>query len=187
MQGLKHYTIPFKNNDPQSEYWLGYICADGNIQFSKKHGVYKVSLFSKDKEIIDKFMLFMGDRCKYHLRKQNGIHEAYISSKQLCEYLIKLNITPNKGLNLNPNLRLSSHFMRGLFDGDGSIRKNRREGKITSGSEIFVQRISDLLNTLHVYHKIRSKGNAFDICMERSNDFERFLRWIYSDATISIK
>ena len=87
MQGLKNYIIPFNVKEKESQYWLGYICADGNIQYSKKHRVYKVALFSKDKEIIDKFMLFMGSRCHYHLRKQNGIHEAYINSKQLCEYL----------------------------------------------------------------------------------------------------
>lgn len=29
--GLKHFDIPF-NNSEESNYWLGYICADGTIQ-----------------------------------------------------------------------------------------------------------------------------------------------------------
>jgi DNA-binding transcriptional regulator WhiA len=187
MQGLKHYIIPFNVKEKESQYWLGYICADGNIQYSKKHRVYKVSLFSKDKEIIDKFMLFMGDRCHYYLRKQNGIHEAYINSKQLCEYLIELNIGPNKGLILNPNVELTSDFLRGHFDGDGSIRKGRKECKITCGSKVFVSRISKKLNELEIYYTIRTKGNAQDICIERAKSCEKLLHFLYQNSTLYLE
>lgn len=187
MQGLKNYIIPFNVNEKESQYWLGYICADGNIQYSKKHRVYKVSLFSKDKEIIDKFMLFMGNRCRYHLRKQNNIHEAYINSKQLCEYLIELNIGPNKGLILNPNIELTSDFLRGHFDGDGSIRKGKRECKITCGSEVFVKRISKKLNELGIYYTIRVKGNAQDICIERAESCKTLLHFLYQNSNLHLK
>lgn len=182
--GLRNYEIPFKD-DEESTYWLGYLCADGSIQHNTTYRVYKVSLFSKDKEIIDKFMEFMGERCNYHLRKQNGIHEAYINSRQLTSYLIDTyNITPNKGLTLNPNITINRHFLRGLFDGDGSIRKNRKECKITSGSKVFVDRISKHLKELNVYHTIRSKGNAYDICIERAKDNKAFLTYLYEGSNI---
>jgi intein/homing endonuclease len=184
MQGLKNFEIPFDLNDPISQYWLGYICADGNIQYNKIYRVYGVALFSKDQEIIIKFGEFMGDRCKYHFRKQNNIYEAKVNSKQLCEYMISLNITPNKGLTLNPNLEITRDFLRGYFDGDGSIRKDRAEGKITCGSKIFIDRICKLLTQLKIYYKIREKGNAYDICMERKLDFLKFLDFIYKDSSI---
>lgn len=187
MQGLKNYIIPFNVKEKESQYWLGYICADGNIQYSKKHRVYKVALFSKDKEIIDKFMLFMGNRCHYHLRKQNGIHEAYINSKQLCEYLIELNINPNKRLILNPNIELTSDFLRGHFDGDGSIRRDKKECKITCGSKVFVQRISKKLEELNIYYTIRTKGNAQDICIERAASCEKLLHFLYQNSTLYLE
>jgi len=187
MQGLKDFKIPFDVKDPISQYWIGYICADGNIQFNKKYRVYKVSLFSKDKEIIDRFIEFIGPRCKYHLRKQNGIHEAYVSSKQLCEYFIELNIGPNKGLTLNPNIELTSDFLRGHFDGDGSIRKDRKECKITCGSSIFVQRITKKLDELGIYYKIRTKGNAQDICIERAIPCEKLLHFLYKGSTLNLQ
>jgi len=187
MQGLKNYIIPFNVKEKESQYWLGYICADGNIQYSQKHRVYKTSLFSKDKEIIEKFIQFMGPRCHYHLRKQNGIHEAYVNSKQLCDYLIELNIGPNKGLILNPNIELTSDFLRGHFDGDGSIGKNRKECKITCGSKIFVQKISKKLDELEVYYKIRIKGNAQDICIERADSCEKLLHFLYHNSTLHLE
>lgn len=182
--GLKTYAIPF-NDSEESMYWLGYICADGNVQYSKKHRVYRVSLFSMDKDIIDKFILFMGNRCKYHLRKKNNLHQGYVNSRQLCEFLIdKYNIIPNKGLVLNPNIEFNRHFLRGYFDGDGSIRKGKKESKITCGSIIFINKISKYLNDLNIFHKIRKKGNAYDICIERVTENEKFLKHLYKNSNI---
>ena len=47
-QQIKKDLSKFKDLDnPELQYWIGYICADGSIQYSLKHRVYKVSLFSK--------------------------------------------------------------------------------------------------------------------------------------------
>ena len=51
--GFKQYDIPFTDSE-ESYYWLGYICADGTIQYNTKYRVYATRLFSMDKEIIDK-------------------------------------------------------------------------------------------------------------------------------------
>lgn len=187
MQGLKNYKIPFNLNEKESQYWLGYLCADGNVNYNKISRNYTVSLFSKDKEIIDKFMNFIGNRCKYHLRKQNGIHQAYIGSKQLCDFLIELNIVPNKSLVLNPNLPLTSDFLRGYFDGDGSIRKDRKECKFTCGSKVFIRRICQVLDNLEIFYKIRIKGNAEDICIERALSCEKLLHFLYKDSSIHLE
>lgn len=185
--GVKNYKIPFTDSE-ESLYWLGYICADGNIQHSTKHRVYKLSLFSIDKEIIDKFILFMGNRCNYHLRKQNGVHEGYVNSRQLTSFLIEnYNITPNKGLTLNPNIKIDRHFLRGYFDGDGSIRKNRKECKITCGSILFVKKITEYLDKLKIYYKVRQKNNAYDICIERAKESEKFLNHIYLNSNIYLE
>lgn len=130
-------------------------------------------------------MQFIGDRCKYHFRGAESLHTANINSRQLCEYLMSThNITPRKGLTLNPNVELNNHFIRGYFDGDGSIRKGKWEAKITSGSEIFVGRLYEHFTHLDIYCKIRPKGNAFDICFERKDSVKKLLEYLYGDATI---
>jgi hypothetical protein len=103
---------------------------------------------------------------------------------QLCIYLETLNIIPNKGLILNPYVVLDKDFIRGYFDGDGSIRKRLNECKITSGSKIFINRLSNHLMFLNIYHKIRIKGNAYDLCIERKSEAKKFLDYLYKDSKI---
>ena len=47
-------------NNKELQYWIGYICADGNIEYNLEKRVYKVSLFSIDKEVMEKFQNFFG-------------------------------------------------------------------------------------------------------------------------------
>lgn len=172
--------------NPEVQYWLGYICADGNIQYSLKHRVYKVSLFSKDEEVLLEFKKCFGDIVRLHYRP-TGIIEGYINSKKLCEYFINtLNITPNKSLTLDPKIEFTKNFILGYFDGDGSVMtssetRTRYESKITGGSEIFINKVAQILKAEGIYYIIRSKGNAFDISIERKEESKKFYKWLYTD------
>ncbi len=166
-------------SDPEVQYWLGYICADGNIQYDCKKRVYKVSLFSKDEEVLLRFKEYFGEIVSLHYRP-TGIIEGYINSKKLCEYFINvLNIPPKKSLILNPNIEYSKNFILGYFDGDGCVlnsseTRTRYECKITSGSKIFIDKLSKIISDAGIYYIIRSKGNAYDISIERKEDSKRF-------------
>lgn len=187
----KFYSI----DSPETQYWLGYICADGNIEYNLDKKMYKVSLFSKDEEVIEAFISYFGnDIVNRHVRKQNGIIEAYICSKELCEYLVhKLNIVPNKSLILDPNLEYTSHFIRGYFDGDGCIRKSydvvRYEAKFTSGSKKFLQNIEYCLKKEGIQCSIikRSDCNAFDLHIYNKDNIYLLYRFLYEKASTYLK
>lgn len=177
----------------ETQYWLGFICADGNIEYNADNRIYKVSLFSKDVEVIEKFTNFIGkENVSRHTRKQNGILEAYISSKALCEYLINtLNITPNKSLTLNPSLEYTSHFIRGYFDGDGCIRNSsekqiRYECNITCASKIFIDKIKTILDDVGIYSIVykHTDCEAFKIRIDRKEESRKFYKYLYSGATV---
>lgn len=142
---------------PETQYWIGYICADGNIEYSSINRVYKVSLFSKEEEPINKFVNYFGKDVVSIHKRPTGIIEAYINSKELCKYFIEeLNITPNKSLILNPNVEYTTNFILGYFDGDGCIRNStekqtRYECNITSGSREFLEKIKDVLTNNGIY------------------------------------
>ena len=175
----------FKNiNDLELQYWLGYLCADGNIEFSEKNRVYKVSLFSKDESVIDDFIKYFGKICKKYQRKQNDIFEASIHSKDLCKYFIDIfNIIPNKDLQLDPKVPFTPSFIRGYFDGDGSIRKDgKAEAKFTSGSSIFISKLCAIFDSLNIYYIVREKGNAQDICFERKEEVKKLFKFLYSQG-----
>jgi hypothetical protein len=166
-------------NNPETQYWLGYICADGNIQYDIVKRIYKVSLFSKEEEPINRFKEYFGNMVCIH-RRPTGIIEAYINSKKLCEYFINvLNILPNKSLILDPNLEFTTNFILGYFDGDGSIMNSsetriRYETKITSGSKTFINKICKILDNKGIYYILREKSSAFDISIERKEESKKF-------------
>lgn len=176
----------YELSNPEVQYWLGYICADGNIQYDCIKRVYKVSLFSKDEEVILRFKEFFGDIVSLHYRP-TGIIEGYINSKKLCEYFITiLNIPTKKSLILNPNIEYSKNFILGYFDGDGSISSSsesriRYECKITSGSKEFIDKLSKIITDAGIYHVIRPKGNTYDLSIERKDESKKFYQWLYSD------
>lgn len=142
-----------KNNDFFSiidseikAYLLGYIIADGcvSIEPKKKNGI--VYSYSKrlsfnvsvdDKEIINllKFNISSKSKIKEYHNNKGAISRKKqlslrFSSSKIVDDLIKLNILPNKTYHSdfkfdfkNMNEHLIRHFIRGFFDGDGSIGK----------------------------------------------------------------
>lgn len=187
----KDLTKFYKLDDPETQYWLGYICADGSIQYNENYRVYKVSLFSKDEIVIEKFKEYFGSIVNIH-KRPTGIIEGYINSKELAKYFIEeLNIPENKSLILNPNIKMTKEFILGYFDGDGSITnstesRTRYEAKFTCGSKEFVDNICKILDEQKIYHTIREKGNAFDICMDRKEESKKFYKWLYSTNVWSL-
>lgn len=182
-------------NSPETQYWLGFICADGNIEYNPESRIYKVSLFSKDKEVIDKYSTYFKDcGVKQYIRKQNGILEASIHSKELCEYLInQLNITPNKSLTLNPNIKYTTNFILGYFDGDGCIRNSnetqtRYECNITCASKVFINKIKEILDKQNIHSIIykHTDCNAYKIRIDRKEDSKKFYKWLYKDMVVCL-
>ena len=186
---IKKDLSKFKDlSAPETQYWIGYICADGNVEFNTSSRVYKISLYSKDLEVIEKYKEYFGEIvCIHH--KKNGMYEAYISSKELCEYFInELNITPNKSLSLNPNIEYTNNFVLGYFDGDGCIvnsteERIRYECNFTSGSLIFLDKVKEQLNNegiYSVYYK-HNDCNAYKLRIDRKEDSEKLYHWMYKD------
>lgn len=138
------------------------------------------------------FKEFFGDIVKRYFRKNSNVMECAIHSKKLCEYFInELNIVPNKGLVLDPNIQFSPSFLLGYFDGDGSIAnssvdRTRYEAKFTSGSKLFIDKVKKILDSQDIYSVIREKGNAFDLCIERKSESEKFYKYIYQDKTVCL-
>lgn len=117
----------FKTWTSDMAYTLGFIASDGNIKGTR----LKISVKSSDVDVLEKIkesIKYTGD---IHLEKSkcNGkdfdTATLYIHSKDLCGDLKSLNIIENKSLVLNmdeviPN-EYKIDFIRGYFDGDGSI------------------------------------------------------------------
>ena len=153
-----------------------------------------MSLHSKEEEPINNFIKYFGeDTVSLHKRK-TGILEAYINSKELCEYFINiLNITPRKSLTLNPNIEFTTNFILGYFDGDGCIRNSsdaqtRYECNITCGNREFLEKIKSILDSEGIYSIIykHTDCDAYKIRIDRKEESKKFYKFLYKDKVICL-
>lgn len=190
----------FKNiNTKEKAYWLGYIAADGNINKANN----KVSLCSKDKEIIEKFKISIKSQHKiseiYTLDKRtNNTYKQYtiqISNEIFTKNLINIGITNLKTDIFdfpNINEKYYSYFISGLFDGDGSISIVKSNGTLrvdlisTMEILIFIQNyilINKNIEKLKIQRVSKNKANVWRMFLYK--DSVNFLNFIYQDKNFN--
>lgn len=179
-------------------YFLGFMMADGNVSNTNNKYCIRISLHIKDAYILEEFRskLETDSVVKYIPDKNKA--ELRIWSKKMFYDLEKHGIKPRKtGYETIPNSisnHLLHHFIRGFFDGDGTIykRKNRKRHKCTIGyvsqsKEMMLSMQSILKNlgiTINIHYK--ENKNCYESKTESVDYCTKFLEYIYKDATISL-
>jgi DNA-binding transcriptional regulator WhiA len=183
-------------------YFLGLLCTDGHIQFVKKGGKYRVMLYTselKEKEIILRLIKSLFNYNASVRARETGFsdrlnYEIYISSKSLCEFFHNLGIPYGaKSYNIrvpklfsNRNERIFWNYLRGVFDGDGSIIFSGSvcTFKISSGSQEFIKDIQKIMSKYNFLntHVSRQKQNVWELKINARRDISRLYRLIYRDA-----
>lgn len=195
----------------EKAYILGFIFADGNISGSSDgHYRLRITLKATDLELLEKIkgcLEFTGEikirelKSKKYVRKEQPymIAELSLSNKKLISDLKALGVTENKTFTCQfPVLKpeLVRHFIRGHFDGDGSIyernepsnpyRKPSMRIELMSASEEFFY---DMLK--HIQENVEgitdggiSKRKTSIRITKDVRQGLRILNWLYKDATI---
>lgn len=116
----------FKKETHEMAWLLGFIAADGNI--SSKENLISIKLSKKDEEILYKIRFLLGINntiSEYTTSSGFDVVSYRWSCKEHKKDLSNYGIVPNKTFNLRPPYKLSKEFyldyIRGYFDGDGSI------------------------------------------------------------------
>src|SRR3989344_938626 len=152
----------FKKWTPTMAYVLGFIYADGNIIYTKRH-TWFWSLQITDKDILEEIKKTLDSSHviskKKKIDNQKQSYRLQIGSKEMCEDLIRLGVTERKSKTiLLPEIpkKYFPDFLRGYFDGDGGVwvgfKNKQREHKIhaistafTSGSREFLVVLKEVL------------------------------------------
>ena len=185
-------------NTPNKAYALGMIFSDGTV--SKNGNYIVVALQSRDKSVLDLLNHeYGGDRklsfIKYSDKNPNW-QDQYVlsvSSNKMKNDLIRHGAIPNKSLSLEfpkdiPQ-DLIRHFIRGYFDGDGSLSKTEDRCSIVS-TESFCKELTKVLkDVLNINSSIFLCHNRDDkptrtLQIAGRNQVKKFLDWIYDDADI---
>lgn len=157
--GKRTYTLNeryFENIDSQDKaYILGFLFADGNV--SLPNNEVRINLKEEDREILEKMRKAIGSSRPLIYNPERYDTRGYINKPQyklsvqsylMCQDLINLGCIENKSLKIDfPNIdeKYYSHFLRGYFDGDGSIYTGK--GKYKSNYVITFTSTEDFLIT----------------------------------------
>lgn len=206
-----------KIDTEEKAYWLGFLYADGCVQENKKRKRCILELAEKDKEHLilfakkirknfDEKTLYSRiriDTLGYdkHLpiekRRTYKSCAFYIQSKKIAEDLIKLGCVPDKSLILTfpteeqvPE-ELIRHFVRGFFDGDGSVTNlNSNKSFTFIGTLKFLEKIQlELFNIGIGKTKIMKNKNIFRFSksIRKKDTITKIYNYFYKDSNIYLK
>jgi hypothetical protein len=172
----------------KSAYWLGFLYADGYVRMKDgKSGELKLKLKETDKSHIEKFLNDLG--CKKPIKcgidGKSKFCSVTVYSNKMVNKLFELGCVNNKTQLIRlPILEsdLMNHFVRGYFDGDGSISKVKKRPNsfiVSICSNILFNK--DLLSFLG-YGKDFLFENYSVIKIWRLMDVINFRDYIYKNA-----
>ena len=178
----------------EKAYWLGFITADGGIVNSR----LTIQLSSIDRTHVEKLANQLDtnqpifDRSCERKGKFHKVSYLCVSSKLIVEDLKKYGLTPNKStreIYYNCSEELQRHYLRGLFDGDGCIRKIKYGWLLAMcGSHDLIHSFRNhLVNSLGVTpQKLRKQKNLWYLYFARKADVRTVLNYLYQDSTVSL-
>jgi len=173
----------------EKAYFLGLLASDGSI--SKDRNRIVLSLHKQDKQILDIFSGIIGTTVKYMKTKPNMCTVTF-TSKQIKKDLLKYKITPNKINTIqlpNINSLLLKHFIRGYFDGDGSINQynvyvcSKSKNIITDIKDHLNSQIEDLLSDIY----LQAKTGVYYLRFLGFKERRKVLSYLYENANIYLE
>lgn len=141
----KRKDINYFSQESENMAWLlGFLASDGTV--SKTRNTIKIGLSAKDKEILERIrqeLQLEVKVCEYTTNKGFDVVELAWNCCEHKQALFNYGIAPNKTFNLIPPNKLDKKFwkdyLRGYFDGDGSVSYNHCNNSIrfsiTSGTK----------------------------------------------------
>lgn len=201
--GLNHDY--FKTWSSNMAYILGFISADGCI--SKNKNTLRIDLQPLDKEILEKIKDELQFEGVIHNRiykaegKSYDVVELSVSSQTLVNDLKSLGITERKSFTIQMPSNIPGEFeldfIRGYFDGDGSVGGQYPTNKtglrtktcqirvrICSGSLRILEQIRDILTKHGMQHRpvtqYPKRPNYFDLCYSTFESM-KFYELIYQN------
>jgi hypothetical protein len=150
----------FDEYSPESAYWAGFILADGNV--TRNSSLLQIGLSKVDESHLLKFCQAIG--LESELIPDGDCVRMSVSGKHMCQSLAdNFGVYPRKSNvcvfpEQIPN-HLWSHFIRGVFDGDGCVTFGKYTNKQSEQKRTLVINFTgsiELLDFLknHFYNSI---------------------------------
>ena len=177
-------------------YLLGLFYADGNISKNQHHS----KLYIKDKELIDRLKIEF-PFFNYYSR-ENYLFGIQSGKKDVRQHFISNGCLPDKSISNKENLKLpfknefTSHFIRGYFDGDGSIYRGFSKGRnkicvnFTNSTKRILEDINNYCKDINFKLETKMSKNNFEyyvLAIYNKIEVEKFYNIIYNNSTFYLK
>lgn len=203
--GIRHRNNPlyFDVIDTSDKaYWLGFISADGYVVSNEATRNYELSieLSNVDRNHLIKFNQSIDgnyeiiDKTKSPF-KNRGYDKIYhlcqirVYSKHYVDTLAKYGIIPNKTYTLEFYDKLSDNltwdYVRGYFDGDGSLGKYDVSGhqyvrvSFTCYHKAFLEKLNNFLARYSIIGRLSCDGNNYRMDIRKQDSVKLFFQYIY--------
>ena len=181
------YGVGFEKIDRiDKAYFLGFMLTDGNV--SVNGNIIRLSLSSKDKEILNIFKEKTGNENKICIREDEKHSERtfQLRSKKWKDDLAKYGVVPQKtSISEMPVLStdMMPHLIRGMIDGDGWISFKSHQIGFCGNKKTVNQLKEYLVKTLNVYDVkvIHASENLWQITWASQKDIEKIGNYIYQN------
>lgn len=195
---------------PNKAYILGFLWADG-CNFPKKSTI-SMTLEEQDKDDLERIRSEIGSERPLEFIDYSNKHDfgytyknqyrLLLFSAHMCQTLNTIGMVPHKSLIVKlPTLQneLIRHFIRGLFDGDGSVcrtqYKNRQSYQhtltITSTVMLCESLVDIIKNTLdincHIYDASNHNGITKVFNISGKHQIKKFMDWMYMDSDLKLE
>lgn len=201
------YNFSSISNETEA-YILGFLYADGYVIGDPSNRL-GFQLQEQDLYMVKTIKDYICPDCKIW-KEKNNTYKFQICRKEIIENLSNLGIEPNKtarefGIPLLQE-SLVRHFIRGYFDGDGSLISDRGYlyAYICSPTERIINSIKDVLISEGIHCSIqrqKRKGNLqtiygkttiisydqFRVNIQSRRGMEKFYEYLYKDSSIKLE
>lgn len=183
--------------DEHSAYFLGLLAADGCVHSCRTKT--EITLAEPDDHILHELVSWLdGEGLQVRPRRREDrektFHRLTLCSKAMAADLISWGLKPAKTSDMQLErpipAGLERHFMRGFWDGDGSIGCNHFEVGIRSLP--FAKQIASMIYGMSgekpsIQEKTLKSGRSFYVMTVASKRFHGFRQELYRDATVFLK
>lgn len=180
----------FQNIDNEEKaYWLGFLYADGSISKGNRNDI-ELSLCLNDIHHLEKFKAFIGFggkliiddfRCRISFKNKNMkkdlMNKGCVPQKSLTIKFPSYDIVPKE---------LIRHFIRGYFDGDGSIScTDKTHSLCVLGTLDMMEHICYESGIPRKIYISKSPNiSTYRILLDDKRDSLIFLHYLYDDCEI---
>ena len=191
-------TAAFDEYTEESCYWAGFLAADGNVD---SKGRIRLMLKYDDILHLEKFKEYLQSTHAVSSNTDTYNRCSFeFTNKDMCDMLdLNFNIVPNKSLTIKfPHFILPDmmrHFLRGYFDGDGSICESfsNKDSVTATLYATFCGGSFNFINYVYTFlsQKLKVRGYLQDFGTGKkwqikynTNDAIKVLNYMYKDTNI---